>query len=114
MKIKSSIISGVLEIETDAETVSFPYRVNISEATDKIVSLSNNIENGTSETIGESFVKLLGVIFGDETAEKLVGFYSQDFTAMVADMMPFITDEIYPRIKAQKDKALNALKVRKF
>lgn len=116
MRIKSSIIADVLEIESNGKIVaSFPYRVNIAEAANRIVQYTEDMTSDTTdEERGTAFVRLLTVIFGSETTDKIVDFYKTDRIAMVADIMPILTDTIFPAIKEQREKINNATRRRKF
>jgi len=116
MRIKSSIISDVLEVEDHAGNVtSFPFRVNVGEIAQKINAVSKKFaESNKDEERGQSFVELLGLIFGEETTLKMVEYYKDDYTAMVADLTPVLVDVIFPAVRAQNDKFVSALKKRKF
>ena len=61
-------------------------------------------KNEHSETAidayGNAVLAVFKVIFGEEGAEKIVSFYEQNYTEMLLDLFPFISDEIMPKIKA--------------
>jgi hypothetical protein len=53
--------------------------------------------------LGESIVAVLVLIFGEHQTEQLVEFYDGAYTEMLADLTPFIRDEVTPKIhEAQK------------
>ena len=57
------------------------------------------------------------VIFGEETAGKIVEFYEGRWTEMLLDLFPFINNEIMPKIRAasadRKAQLLEAAKLAK-
>lgn len=50
------------------------------------------------QKLGETILALFVVIFGDDQAHKLVDFYGENYTEMLADVVPFINDVVAPKV----------------
>lgn len=117
MKVKSSIIEDVIEIENSkGETVlSLPFRVNLATAYEQITAKRNEykkaLQTGNVEELGKATILLMEAVFGEDVTGKLIDYYKDDYTAMIADITPFFSDIVYPAIEAQRESML-ALKKR--
>lgn len=63
------------------------------------------------EEYGKAIVAVLQVIFGEENTNTLLRFYENRYTEMLEMVMPYITQEIEPKMRemaAQKREALKA------
>lgn len=64
---------------------------------------------------GKSIIAMFRLIFGEETTEKILNFYENNYTEVIEMVFPFIQDEIIPEINAlvedrrkkNKDRYLN-------
>lgn len=57
-------------------------------------------------TVSATITRLFFLLFGEEQTEKIVAFYEDDPYQMLADFVPYIRDEISPKIReAQKKRA---------
>ena len=69
------------------------------------------------EAYGNAVLAVFSVIFGEETAGKIVAFYENNWTEMLLDLFPFINNEIMPKIRAasadRKAQLLEAAKLAK-
>ena len=77
------------------------------QAAEAFAKARNNANKGLTEErveeLGEAILNLFVVIFGQEQAQKLVDFYGESYTEMLADVVPFINDVVAPKInEAQK------------
>lgn len=52
---------------------------------------------------GESIIAMFRLIFGEETTEKILSFYENNYTEVIEMVFPFIQDEIIPEINALVD-----------
>lgn len=48
--------------------------------------------------LGTAVVDLIEAVFGREDAEKIVAFYENGYSEMVAEVLPFISDVVLPRM----------------
>lgn len=112
MKVKSSVIEEVIEIENyKGETVvSIPFRVNLAAAYDDIVSKRReyvaSLESNDLEIIGRATIDLFVSVFGEEVTDKLLEYYVDDYTAMITDLTPYFLDIIFPAVETQREKVL--------
>ena len=81
-------------------------------------ALQKNTESAQlKEAYGNTVTAFFAVIFGEETAGKIVEFYEGRWTEMLLDLFPFINNEIMPKIRAasadRKAQLLEAAKLAK-
>lgn len=50
------------------------------------------------EKAGEVIVGILALLFGKENAEKIIGFYSDDYIQMMINLYPYIENTLVPRL----------------
>lgn len=55
--------------------------------------------NAVLTDYGEVIMEVLVIVFGQETTAKIVEFHQNDYTIMLADLLPFIHDEILPAVQ---------------
>lgn len=49
--------------------------------------------------IGKSVLSLFNVVFGEESAAEVVEYYDEDYLEMIIEVLPFISEVIFPQIK---------------
>jgi hypothetical protein len=60
----------------------------------------NKVKNEINiQNYGTAILEFIRVIFGEENAEKILAHYDGDYSEMLEDVMPFITDSILPKLK---------------
>lgn len=77
----------------------------ILSSKDQIITLSDDgeIEAATAR-LGAAIVAFFGLIFGREQTEKILEFYGGNHNDMFADFLPYLVNEIMPKIQqAQED-----------
>lgn len=117
MQVQSSIIEETIEIINYKGEValSIPFRVNLAQAYDAIVEKRNNytkaLHGNDLEALGVATVDFFTAVFGEDATAKLVEFYKDDYTAMLADMAPYFSEIIYPAMHRQRESMI-ALKKR--
>ena len=50
------------------------------------------------EKAGEVIVGIVTLLFGKEKAEKIIGFYSDDYIQMMINLYPYIENTLVPRL----------------
>lgn len=60
--------------------------------------VSKGLTEERVQKLGETILALFVVIFGDDQAHKLVDFYGENYTEMLADVVPFINDVVAPKV----------------
>lgn len=80
------------------------------QATEAFTKARNNANKGLTEErvekLGEAILNLFVVIFGQEQAQKLVDFYGESYTEMLADVVPFINDVVAPKINEAQQRIM--------
>lgn len=70
-------------------------------------------DDETVAQIGQAVVDVFDLLFGAENVRKLLEFYRQDFTQMMAEMFPYIQNVILPKFQQAAKLRKRAMK-RKF
>lgn len=108
---KSGRITEDLELLGSDGTVEITLHIDIN--TDRIaggfrkaeidlLNAQRNIKKGEStealENYGIAVIELFKLIFGEENANAMIEYFDGQYTDMLLQVMPFINDEIKPRI----------------
>ena len=77
----------------------------ILSSKDQIITLSDDREiEAATARLGAAIVAFFGLIFGQEQTEKILEFYGGNHNDMFADFLPYLVNEIMPKIQqAQED-----------
>lgn len=77
----------------------------ILSSKDQIITLSDDREiEAVTARLGAAIVAFFGLIFGQEQTEKILEFYGGNHNDMFADFLPYLVNEIMPKIQqAQED-----------
>ena len=59
------------------------------------------------EALGTAILNLFVVIFGEDQAKQLVDFYNGAYTEMLADVTPFITDVVTPKVNEAQQRIMS-------
>lgn len=77
----------------------------------------NEVNKGLTEErvqkLGETILALFLVIFGDDQAHKLVDFYGENYSEMLADVVPFINDVVAPKVNEAQGRIMAQYKTAK-
>ena len=58
---------------------------------------------------GTAVMALVAFIFGEEQAAKLLEFYEQREGEMLTDVLPYLCDEVYPRLKKASEQRIKSV-----
>jgi hypothetical protein len=96
----------VLHVDLSVDQVMQRY----IQAAEAFAKARNNANKGLTEerveNLGEAILNLFVVIFGQEQAQKLVDFYGESYTEMLADVVPFINDVVAPKINEAQQRIM--------
>ncbi len=70
----------------------------------------NPEDAGLPAEIGKAVVNIFSLLFGKENCQKIMGFYSDDFTQMAVELFPYIQDRIVPHFQRLARERQQALK----
>lgn len=76
----------------------------ISKAYENLGMAQNELMENQSdvklmETYGNAVIEILSAIFGDDGAKKILEFYEDSYTEALLDILPFVSNEIMPKIR---------------
>lgn len=74
----------------------------------------SGIDEEIASQIGMAIVDIFNLLFGKANTQKLLEFYANDFTQMVAEIFPYIQGEIIPKFQQMAKSRKQALKKRRF
>lgn len=107
-----------LSVDLDIDAVSGRYWKRyemICTTSEKLKAAPNDAEK--QRAFGEAFSALLELIFGEEQTSAILEFYDGNEAELLVDLMPYLTDEVYPRLKeasqARADRARANLRMAK-
>lgn len=67
------------------------------------------------EALGAAILGVFNVIFGQAQAQKLVEFYDGEYTEMLSDVAPFISEVVAPKISEAQQRIVDQYKnVKRF
>lgn len=99
-------LTVVVDITVDAILSGYnSARARIAASQRSIDALRENmgdpqaLDDATNE-LGSAVVALFVLLFGEEQVEKILEFYGGNHLEMLADFLPYIMDELNPKIRA--------------
>ena len=105
VKIQSSVLRGVFELSDAAgnNEKRIPYNINLTKVNIQQLDLMRQElsiahKDNDLERMGRIVSELFEEVLGEETVSELADYYQGDFIAMLADLAPFITDEVFPAL----------------
>ena len=113
-QIKRNHLVEDLQIEDNGKTLNLSVDINVdtilqqyNKAQYRIAKASNDAQNAVEdkdmglieEAMGDAILGLFEVVFGHDQTEKIVEFYNNKPLEMLADITPFITDVVAPKVK---------------
>ena len=73
-----------------------------AKASQVLAQAQANLSKGKTEEhiqrLGEAIIGVFEVVFGTEQTHRLIDFYGEAYTEMLADVAPFINDVVAPKI----------------
>lgn len=120
-KIQEELKIGdeILIINLDADSITREFRKKQIEIVKAEQSLNNLKKIGVTkdkfddalEIYGNAIISLFKLVLGEENAVKVLEFYEDNYIEMAREVIPYITEVIYPHIQQaandQKDKLKN-------
>lgn len=102
----------VIENSRGGEALRLPVKLHVDDVLGQYNRLrailgeaQHNVqEDPTNEkavaTLGFAVLALFKLIFGEDGGQKLVDYYEERYTEMLADVAPFVTEVINPQMQA--------------
>lgn len=70
---------------------------------------NENIESYYNE-LGEAFINLMNIVFGEDNANKILNYYDDNFIACIDNVVPFIEQVINPHFKNYNKEKMKQIK----
>ena len=101
------------EVDCDPDTRLIEYNKakNRIIAAEQLIHAEPNTESYTK--YGQAVVDMMGVFFGDKAVQEILEFYENNYTEMILELLPFITDEVEPLMRKTSEAQLAEIKKRK-
>lgn len=106
-------IVKTFDINCDPETRLLEYNRTKNKiiAAEKIINEAPNEEN--YERYGRAVVDMLGVFFGEDAVDEILDFYEGNYSEMLLEVFPFITEIIEPKMREISDRQMAEIKKRR-
>lgn len=112
---------------TVAETIEVDLNVDevgnrVNKAYEMLAMAQLELQKNTNsqqlhEAYGNAVIAVFNVIFGVESASRIIAFYEGNYTEMLLDLFPFINNEIMPKIReataARREQLIEAARLAK-
>lgn len=114
VKIQTSVIRGVFELSDAAgnNEKKIPYSISLSKINLRQIDalqaeLANAHKDNDLERLGKIVMELFAAILGENTVAELVDYYQEDYVSLLADLSPFLSDEVFPALDRINKKLVN-------
>ena len=101
------------EVDCDPDTRLIEY----NKAKNRIIAAERLIHTEPDvksyEQYGRAVVDMIGVFFGDEAPAEILKFFEGNYTEMILEVLPFITDEVEPLMRKASEAQLAEVKKRR-
>lgn len=101
------------DINCDPDTRLIEY----NKAKNKIIAAEQLINAEPDEknyaVYGQAVVDMLGIFFGAEAVTEILAFFEGNYSEMLLEILPFITDEIEPLMRKTAEDQLAEVKKRR-
>lgn len=116
IKRKGKIKETVKVSDNDGKELILAVDINIDDILGRYNIVRNTMNDAqaaakkhdeeAAHKMGSAIVSLFDLLFGTEQTRQLVAFYENRYTEMLADLMPFLSDAVLPKInEAMQDRA---------
>lgn len=114
MKIQTSFIKDTIELTNNHGEIvkTLPFSINVTKLADEVQKKRIEIAQHTDdyEATGRATVELFSLLFGADNTNELLDFYENDYTAMIADLAPYIVEYIFPSFDRMRENVIKAKK----
>lgn len=108
IKRKGKIKETVKVSDNDGKELILAVDINIDDILGRYNIVRNTMNDAqaaakkhdeeAAHKMGSAIVSLFDLLFGTEQTRQLVAFYDNRYTEMLADLMPFLSDAVLPKI----------------
>ncbi len=103
-------IKVVIDVDIDVDRMMNDINKSQNQIIRAQMDLSKVKNEITVQNYGVAILEMINVIFGTENAEKILNHYDNKYTEMLEDIMPYITEDIMPKIRKVADDRMKRMK----
>lgn len=115
LQLKDGDKELILHVDLSVDRILQQYAAASKALVDAQAAVRSGITEERVEALGKAILGVFEVVFGPEQAGKLVEFYDESYTEMLADVAPFINDVVAPKINEAQQRIVERYKnVKRF
>lgn len=115
LQLKDGDKELILHVDLSVDRILQQYAAASKALVDAQAAVRSGITEERVEALGKAILGVFEVVFGPEQAGKLVEFYDESYTEMLADVAPFINDVVAPKINEAQQRIVEKYKnVKRF
>ena len=115
LQLKDGDKELILHVDLSVDRILQQYAAASKALVDAQAAVRSGITEERVEALGKAILGVFEVVFGPEQAGKLVEFYDESYTEMLADVAPFINDVVAPKINEAQQRIMEKYKnVKRF
>ncbi|MDO4547668.1 MAG: hypothetical protein Q4D04_06215 [Clostridia bacterium] len=113
MRIRRGLKVLSVKVRLHVDDVAADYNKAQGRLADTEKLLQKNASEASMNEYGEAVINLFCVLFGEKDTERIIKFYEGRYIEMLADIYPWIQDNILPALRNPFQKALDKYMGRK-
>ena len=106
LKVTDNDKELVLHVDLNVDQILRQYAAASKSLADAQKAMQSGITEEKIEALGSAILGVFEVIFGPEQAAKLVDFYGESYTEMLADVAPFVNEVVAPKINEAQQRIM--------
>ena len=115
LQLKDGDKELILHVDLSVDRILQQYGAAAKALAEAQRDLQKGVTEDKVEALGRAILGIFELIFGVEQAGKIVEFYDESYTEMLADVAPFINDVVAPKINEAQQRIVEQYKnVKRF
>ena len=115
LQLKDGDKELILHVDLSVDRILQQYAAAAKALAEAQRDLQKGVTEDKVEALGRAILGVFEIVFGTEQAGKLVEFYDESYTEMLADVAPFINDVVAPKINEAQQRIMEQYKnVKRF
>lgn len=115
LQLKDGDKELILHVDLSVDNILQQYGAASKALHDAQNALRQGVTEEKVEALGNAILGIFQIVFGVENAAKIVEFYDESYTEMLADVAPFINDVVAPKINEAQQRIVDKYKnVKRF
>ena len=97
----------VIHVDFNVDNMLRRYLQAAGELSKAQAALKDGSTEARVEALGEAILNVFSVVFGDEQTKLIVDFYDGAYMEMLAEVAPFISDVVAPKISEAQQRIMS-------